>query len=105
MNYAVKIGSHTFYAAATQEDAELVLKGITTGNRWANQVGDKLTIEYTTGDPDNTPLQDKLFWWKTHIEVGYAGWNAEPVTNYPYHQENVSQRERDAKTCYVRAFS
>jgi hypothetical protein len=105
MMYAVKVGDRVYYAAATQEDAELVVKAMRTGNRWANRVGDKLRIEYLTGEPDETPLQDKLFWWKAHVEMGYAGWDAEPIANYPYNMESVYQRDKDAKTCYVRGFS
>lgn len=91
--------------------AEHIRKAIVTGNRWA--LRNKVYITNVTANhiPDtvaSVPLPDIRLWWRAHIEVGYAGWDAAPLSeayamrSYGGRQQ-VLKKEKDTKTVIVKA--
>jgi hypothetical protein len=107
MRVCVMVDGHVFYAAPSHEDAKTVMSGIITGNRWAtsdNRGRALLSTEVCEGEPDPTPLADKLFWWDCNIGAHYSGWNAVPLdSRRRYDYEGVQAREKDNKRVIVMA--
>ena len=101
MKWTVSAAGEAIFDAASQEDAEEVAERVKAGNRWGNKA--RIDIEMHAGDPDPTPLRDKLFWWRTSISIGYAGWDCVP-TRYDS-TEQVLQKDGETKAAVVLAGS
>jgi len=101
MIWQVVVAGEPLFDAASPEDAEEVAERVKAGNRWSENA--RIEIEMHAGDPDPTPLHDKLFWWRTSIQIGYAGWDCVP-TRYDS-TEQVLQKDGETKAAVVLAGS
>ncbi len=101
MKWTVVVQNEPLFDAASQEDAEEVAERVRAGNRWGNKA--RIDIEMHAGDPDPIPLRDKLFYWRTSISVGYAGWDCVP-TRYS-DAEVVLRKDGETKEAVVLAGS
>lgn len=101
MKWTVTAQGHEVFDAASPEDAEEVVERIRAGNRWGHKA--RIEIEMHSGDPDPIPLRDRLFFWRTSIQAGYAGWDCVPISGY--HQEAVHAKNGESKYATVLAAS
>ncbi len=101
MKWTVSAAGEAIFDAASPEEAEEVVERIKAGNRWAGK--NRITVEPHSGEPDPTPLRDKVFWWRTNISVGYAGWDCVPLRIAD--QECVLAKSGESKSAIVLAAS